>query len=357
MENPKPKTYAVIQTAFLGDIALTSSFLRDLRSLHPQAKIIFVTTPAGIELLRDNPWDIELLPFAKRGVDAGPRGLWRKANILRAKKINRVYCLHRSARSVLLARFSGAPERIGFLEAAMSWLFTKKISRADYQFEAQKNRALLLSCESKGTILPEPFPVLYCSEQETWQAEQLLQSLGQKPFVAMATSSVWATKRWPAERFGAVAAHLWKCKQMPIVFLGAGDAADTDCTDRAIAAFRALVPADEFAEAHLNLNGQTKLGVLKAVLKRTKVLLCNDSAPLHIAIAKDTAVVAIFGPTTRSLGFFPFAKDGMSAVIEHPHLECRPCGKHGHHRCPLKHFRCMLDLDTQRVIETLEPFL
>jgi heptosyltransferase-2 len=67
--------------------------------------------------------------------------------------------------------------------------------------------------------------------------------------------------------------------------------------------------------------------------------------------------VGIFGPTTKELGFFPLAPDGRAAVAEMKELECRPCGLHGHHRCPRGHFRCMLDLEVSQVFEEAKRLL
>ena len=88
---------------------------------------------------------------------------------------------------------------------------------------------------------------------------------------------------------------------------------------------------------------------LAELLRRSDLLISNDSAPIHIASAFDTYILAIFGPTTRDLGFFPYSRN--STVIEHHNLPCRPCGLHGGNRCPKKHFRCMLEITPQRVYE------
>lgn len=342
-------SFVVIQTAFLGDIALTSSFLRDLRALYPQAKISFVTTPGGVDLFTPNPWQIDCIPFAKRGADSGVSGFFRLVKKVRALLPERVYCLHRSARSQLLAFFSGAMERLGFKEAALSFLNTKRVSRKDYLYEAEKNRALLLAAEKALPILAEPFPELFVSKADEQEADRLLGEF--KNFVAISPSSVWATKRWPAERFGQVAKWLWETHQLPIVILGNNDPVDLECAKKLIAA------ADLPPEAVVDLTGRTSLGVLKAVLAQAKVLLCNDSAPLHLAISQNTPVVAVFGSTTKELGFFPLAPAGRSQVVELTGLSCRPCGLHGHQRCPLGHFRCMLDLSSARVVEALVGFI
>lgn len=353
MASLEHSTFVVIQTAFLGDIVLTSSFLRDLRTLYPKTKIVFVTTPVGAQALADNPWDIDILIYDKRGRDRGPAGLWRKAKELRAMHVARVYCLHRSTRSVMLAWGIGAPVRIGFAESALARFFTKRICRADYLYEAEKNRAALLAAETNTPTLAPPFPELFISQSDLTNARELLGAFPNKGFVAISPSSVWATKRWPAERFGEVAAFLWQTKKIPCVLLGSTDPEDDSCAQEVMARAYAILPETERKKALLNLSGKTSIGTLKAILGEAKLLLCNDSAPMHMAIARSTPVVAIFGSTTKELGFFPLAPEGRSAVVELEGLECRPCGAHGHRQCPQKHFRCMLDLSTRHVVEIL----
>ena len=84
-----------------------------------------------------------------------------------------------------------------------------------------------------------------------------------------------------------------------------------------------------------------------SLLGRASVLVTNDSAPLHLATAVGTPVVAIFGPTVPAFGFGP--RGFRDRVIEHPSLPCRPCSAHGPHVCPLGHHRCMRELSIDEV--------
>ena len=74
-----------------------------------------------------------------------------------------------------------------------------------------------------------------------------------------------------------------------------------------------------------------------------------DTGPMHIAVSAGVTTITIFGPTAKSLGFVPYDND--SIVVENNNVSCRPCGKHGHKKCPKNHFKCMLELDPQNVID------
>ena len=87
-------------------------------------------------------------------------------------------------------------------------------------------------------------------------------------------------------------------------------------------------------------------------MEKSLLLVSNDSAPVHFGCAARLPVTAIFGPTTPAQGYAPIAP--RTAVSQHTHLGCRPCGTHGAKRCPLGHFRCMDDLSAQDVMIAVE---
>lgn len=350
MERPEPKNperVLVLHTAFAGDIVLATPALAALRSLLPAARILFLTTPVGVKLLSPNPWGIELLAYDKRGREKGPAGFWRKSRELKAFAPELVISLHRSFRSSLLARSVGG-ESWGFREAAGSFFLRHRVSRSGIAYEAQKNLAVVEGWAGRGGF--SPYPSLATAPGDEQEAERLLSGLSD--FSAVAPSSVWATKRWPAEKFGALVHELWRDRGLTSVLVG------SDAPEDKAAAAAVVAEAQRLGgSAPLNLTGRTSLGGLKAVLSRARIVISNDSSPLHVGIAMGRPVVGIFGPTTRELGFFPLAPAGRSAVAEVSGLPCRPCGLHGHHRCPETHFRCMRDLDLGAVLKEIDNLL
>jgi heptosyltransferase-2 len=81
------------------------------------------------------------------------------------------------------------------------------------------------------------------------------------------------------------------------------------------------------------------------------VLVTNDSAPQHLASARGTPTVTLFGPTVPAFGFGPLAPGSVTLGVEE--LACRPCDPHGPERCPLGHWRCMRELSVERVIASI----
>jgi len=102
------------------------------------------------------------------------------------------------------------------------------------------------------------------------------------------------------------------------------------------------------------LAGRTNILQSAAVISQCKVILSNDSAPVHMASAMKKPVVALFGSTIPEFGFAPY---GEVHIIIEKKIECRPCGIHGKNKCPKKHFKCMTEITTQEVFEALLTIL
>ncbi len=79
--------------------------------------------------------------------------------------------------------------------------------------------------------------------------------------------------------------------------------------------------------------------------------MTNDSSPVHVAAARGTPTAAVFGATTRALGFAPFHT--ASRVVE-VDLECRPCGLHGEKARPKGHFRCRRDVAPEALLKACD---
>jgi heptosyltransferase II len=94
--------------------------------------------------------------------------------------------------------------------------------------------------------------------------------------------------------------------------------------------------------------GQLTLRESAALLARARILVTNDSAPLHLATAVGTPIVALFGPTVPAQGFGP--RGSRDVVLGHAGLACRPCSAHGPQVCPLLHHRCMRELSIETVL-------
>ena len=319
-----PSRTLVIQTAFLGDVVLTTPLLSALAERYGPVDV--VTTPAAAPLLEGHPAVAEVVPYDKRGVDAGLAGLWHLGRRLRGRRYARAYLPHRSLRTAALAVLTGAAERTGFADGTGSVTYTVRIPRPRTGHEIDRLLALV---GAKPDTALRPQLVLDASDRA--EANEWRRRHGvPEAFVALAPGSIWGTKRWPY--YGELAASL----NVPIVVVGGAE-------DAALA--RQVVAAAEGRA--WSAAGELGLRASAALIERASVLVTNDSAPLHFASAVGTPVVAIFGPTMPAFGFAPRGSHDM--VLQQSGLACRPCSPHGPRVCPLGHHRCMVDLSVERV--------
>ncbi len=333
-------TLVWLQTGFLGDIVITTAAFRFVRDYFPEVKQILITTPIGAAALKDHPDLDGVKIFDKR--NKGLFGEGRRLKKELSKEIKgRTFLLqtHRSFRSSFLSRLIGLPT-ITYYESELSWLAHKRVPRVAVHHEAQR---ILLLLEALGVARGPMMAALpwLSSPPRNSLADEVRAFASDRPILAMAPGSVWGTKRWPSENYGALAKLLLERSNAVIVILGAKDE----------------IPAAELVETLaqdksrvFNLAGKTGLDDLRALFPLFKVLVSNDSSPLHYASAFRTPTLAIFGATIPALGFGPLAPRKWVAELD---LECRPCGAHGPQSCPLGHFRCMKDQTPEQMMSVL----
>jgi heptosyltransferase-2 len=323
---PVRRSVLVIQTAFLGDVVLTTPLLAALAETHGPVDVL--VTPAAAPLLTSHPAVRRVIRYDKRGRDAGLSGFRRLGAELRAGSYARAYLPHRSWRSAALALLARVPERVGFADSPAAITYTTRVTRAPTGHEVER----LLALAGRRTRPAPPVSLGLTAEDET-AAERWLAARGIPPgFTAIAPGSIWGTKRWPY--YPALAAAL----DGPLVVVGGGD--DVPLADQVVAA----APGRAWSGA-----GELDLRTAAALIARARVLITNDSAPLHLATAVGTPVVAVFGSTVPEQGFGP--RGSRSLALGHAGLGCRPCSAHGPQVCPLGHHRCMRELPVETVAE------
>ncbi len=325
-------TSLVIQTAFLGDVVLTTPLFEALAARHGPVDV--VTTPAAAPLIETHPAVRRVIPYDKNGRDRGLAGLLRLARSLRAERYECAYLPHRSLRTALAAWLARIPQRVGFDDGWRS-LYTDVRRRAKQGHEIDRVLALA------GVAVHRARPTLHVTLADRAATEGFLREHAiPERFVALAPGSIWGSKRWPYYR--ELAERL--AERAGIVVVGAAE-------DARLAAEMTEAVARAGGRA---VSGCGRLSVRQSVeaIRRAAVLVTNDSAPLHFAQAVDTPTVAIFGSTAPSFGFGP--RGPRDQVVELEGVPCRPCSPHGPPRCPLGHHVCMKSLSVQDVLQAIE---
>ena len=331
-------TSLVVQTSFLGDTVLTTPLLAWLARSGP---VDVLATKAGAAVLANNPTVREILVYDKRGVDRGMFGFARTAAMLRRRRYDSAYHAQGSPRSGALTAAAGIRDRVGFASSAGRLFYTTRIPPVDNAHHT----ARLLSLGTRDP-LAEPSaaelrPRLYPGIIERAQVDVVLgPSAAGVQLIALAPGSVWATKRWPY--FAELARELSALGQIVVV----GAESDRDIALEVVGATKGQA---------IDATGRLPLLASAELIGRSAVLVTNDSSPLHLASAMNTATVAVFGPTVPEFGFGPLADHAV--VVGHTGLACRPCDRHGPQRCPLRHWRCMRELSPDVVAQATTKLL
>ena len=322
-----------VRFSSIGDVLLTTPLLRAIRLRHSDARVTVLTKPGYVPLLSHNPHVSQVL-------EAAPdRPLRFLARQLRAGRYTHLLDLHDSLRSRLLRAMVpgawGTYPKHRLARAAL--IYTKR----DYYRDRRPVAERYFDAARALDVTPDgQRPDFFLSpdserETDTWLARS---RLGQGRVIALAPGAAHATKRWPVEHWRWLAGRLLE-QDLSIAIVGGTD--DVILGD-------ALVNGAPGRIA--NAAGRFGLQGTGALLRRAAALVSGDTGVMHMAVAVGTPVVALFGPTVRRFGFFPYTS--RADVIELG-LPCRPCSSKGGPRCPLGHHRCMVDIAPDAVLASV----
>ncbi|XDD49048.1 glycosyltransferase family 9 protein [Leptospira sp. WS92.C1] len=326
----------LIQTAFLGDLILTTSFFREVKRKYPDSHLTVVVNKGTEAVLEANPYINRLIPLDKKEFK---KSFWKFFSFLWSLRKERyTLCLlpHFSFRSTLMGFASGAKVKIGYETAGFSFLLTRKIPRPIRgKHEVEKLFSLIYTEEEYSDLSKRP--ELFWKEESVFRVRVLMKEHGLESgnYILMAPSSVWETKRMPASKFRVLGERLSKESGKKIVLIGSK--ADVNLCEEVGSGYA------------INLAGKTSLQELSFLVSKSALMISNDSSPIHFASAFNIPTLAVFGATVPDFGYTPLADSSIIAEIHG--LSCRPCGIHGGRVCPEGHFRCMRDQDPDQLFE------
>jgi heptosyltransferase-2 len=314
------KKIAIIQTAFLGDVVLMTPVIEELSRLYPQVQLDVIVRKGNESLLQHHPKIRQLMVWDKN--TAKYKHLFQLLRKIRKERYDEVIGIQRFASTGLLTGCSKSPSRVGFLNNPLSWLFTRKVPHSFDHKQHETERNLLLIAHHEGVVLNAK-PKLY----PTTVDEEKIAPYIQQTYYCIAPSSVWFTKQVSLSKWSELIEHLGK--QYILYLLGSSK--DIETCD----ALKQLNPNFPI----VNLAGKLSLLASAALMRSAKRNYVNDSGPLHLASAVNAPVSVFFCSTIPDFGFGPLSDDKQIIEIEE-HLNCRPCGIHGHKKCPEGHFKC-----------------
>jgi heptosyltransferase-2 len=332
----------------IGDTVMATPAFRALRHGLAGATVVGVIKPHVAPTLDGAPWFDDLVPFDPKARNPSAR-TWPVLRRLRAERADLAVLFPNSFRSALLATLAGIPRRLGYARGGRGLLLTDRLS---------------YTCGEDGRRLPTPIvesyltlarhlgcpinsvrPELFTTAADEAAADRVWAKLGmarEDPVVCLNTGGAYGpAKSWPVEHFAALARRL---------ATEGGRAVLVVCGPSERDAARAIVSAADHPRVVSLAGFDLGIGLTKACVRRSALMITTDSGPRHFAAAFGVPVLSLFGPThiawTRT--YHPHA-----IHLQHP-VPCGPCQKPV---CPLGHHRCMRDLTPQAVYNAARRYL
>lgn len=309
----------IIQTSFPGDTILASSLIESIHASMPNAQIHFLLRKGNESLFMNHPILKKLWIWDKSQKFKSALSLILS---FRKEKFDYIVNVQRFFMTGAITLLSSPKKSVGFDKNPLSSFFSSKVKH-EFKIglhETQRNYALI---QEFASVFKKP--KLYPPDIQITDA----------PFVVLAPASVWFTKQWPEEYW----IELGKLLQTKYSLVLLGGPADVELCARIEKGIGSNV---------LNTCGKYKLLESAGIIRNAKAIVCNDSAPAHLATAVNTPTVQIFCSTTTQFGFTADADKTIILQTEEQ-LTCRPCNNHGLKACPLKHFACARSITPSRV--------
>ncbi len=339
----------IIRFSSIGDIILASPLIRSVKLTYPDAQIDFIVRKEYAELVKFNPYLSNIIEFDSDKRYKGMQEITAKIN---TNAYSIILDIQNNFRSKFLS-YRSKTKKISHLNkrATLRFLLTNfkinlyrdYVSVADRYLETVKE--LYVPNDGKGLDVFIPDNIISSVEKKLSNY-----SLSKNDFIiGIAPSAKHNTKKWMLDRYEELIVRLIeKYKARILVFGGKDDKHETDTiVDNAnkILGNRAVI----------NYAGKISLLENAAMFDYCNAVVTNDTGLMHLAAARKRKVIAIFGPTVKEFGFFPYGTENI--VVENNTVKCRPCSYHGTNSCPPKHFKCMKDITTDKVYDAVKHIL
>ncbi len=318
----------IIRFSSIGDIVLTTPVVRCIKKQLPEAELHYLAKKQYLSLLSNNPYIDKLYTIEK--------SISEVITELKLENYDFIVDLQKNLRSscirMKLGKQSGTFNKLN----KKKWLLTNfkinllpKVHIVDRYFQAVKK--LNISNDQHGLDF-------FIPESDIVNISKILPNTFHKGYMALITGSKQNTKQIPVEKM----LEICKAFEKPIVLLGGKEDFD-----------KAKQGCDVLGQNVFNACGMFNILQSASLVQQADVIISTDTGLMHIAAALGKKVISVWGNTVPDFGMYPFYPKGKENfhVIEVNGLKCRPCSKLGYKKCPKKHFRCMMDIEVQKIVE------
>jgi len=341
---PPPSKILIRSPNWIGDVVMATPAFRAMRRAFPDAHIALLIKKYARQVIDDAPWFDEIIEYDPAGRHRGALGSLRLISELRSRRFDTALVLVNSIRGALEAFFSGATHRIGYARNARRRLFTVAVEppvSADGKIIPQNMVEYYLRlCAQIGCTELELREELFVREEIDRRAEEFLLKHGRdasKPLIGLNPGAAFgSSKCWLPERFGQVADACIERFGCDVFICSAPSEREVARAVEANMQHRPINPYDD----------NPGLDVYKAIIKRMRLLVTNDTGARHIAVAFGVPVVVIFGST--DLRYTDVNLEQTTIVSAN--VSCAPCQKR---ICPTGTHECMKAVSADMVIDAI----
>src|ERR1700730_182388 len=295
-------------TNWVGDAVMTVPALRALHRVLPNAHVTLATRPFAKGIF-DGADFLDDLLICEGSVFAQARQ-WR------GHRFDLAVLLQNAFAPALIAKLARVPLRVGYATQGRGWLLTNPLAVPEWRDSRHESLYYLnviaeidrLLNGASNILEQQPVFDLSLSDERRAQAAKFLRASGvqsDRCLIALCPGSINSqAKRWPAERYAALADRFIEEMGAEVLLIGSADELDVSAAVRT-----------HMRHPHAVLTGKTDLAQAVAVLSLIDLLVTNDTGPAHIASALNRPTLVIFGPT-NPLTTRPFSS--RSEIIRHP---------------------------------------
>jgi heptosyltransferase-2 len=337
---------AIFCPNWVGDMVMATPALRAVRRRYPLAEIVAIVRPYVADVLSGLDLVDRIIRHAPFGGGPGASG-WRLAAELRREQFDWALVLPNSFRSAWWARLTGARRRVGFARNGRGWLLTDTIRpRSRREPNPVLDEYLRLAKSFGCRELPRRMELATtAADEQTIRQFWSRQRLGiyrMRGVVCLNPGGAFgAAKHWPVESFAELAGRIaTELEKRVLVLCGPSEREQA----------RAIVAGAGHAAVVSLADESPSIGLTKAAIRNSDLLVTTDSGPRHFAQPFGVPVVTLFGPTHTAWSETHYDR-GLHLQLE---LDCGPCQQRV---CPLAHHRCMRDLGVDWVFRAATTLL
>lgn len=323
--------FLILRFSSIGDVILTTPIIRGLKEQVEHAEIHFFTKPAYREILAANPY-VDKLHVLHDDLN-------QQLKELDKEEFDYIIDLHKNLRTFKvkskLKRVSLSFDKLNFQKWLMvnfKWDRLPDKHIVDRYYEVVE--VFDVKDDQKGLDY-------FIPPEDEVDVSELFPEAYSNGYLGIVLGANHNTKKLTDEKINAVIDSL----EVPVVLMGGKEDETFGETIR-----------NNHKEKVYNACGRFRINQSASLVKQARVILSPDTGLMHMAAALKVPLVTVWGNTIPEFGMYPYYPNAHSAIFEMKDLGCRPCSKLGFKECPKKHFRCINDLDTQKIVTKIKEF-